>query len=218
MAPKVLRMLDLFCGLGGASAAMRKRNWDVLGIDSEQRLLPDVCADLRSWRYEGPPVDLIWASPPCDEFARWDKPASWFPNRQPPSLDLVMAAQRIIRDVKPRFWIIENVRGARRFVAPLLGQPLDRSGSVWIWGHMPALFRLPSPQPGGHKWRLSPHVRAGADPVLASLVGYERRRWLRARIPYDVSLAVAEACERATRLPGFLSVAEQLPQEVPHGA
>jgi hypothetical protein len=195
-------MLDLFCGLGGASAAMRARGWTVVGVDNEPRLQPDVVADLLRYDYDGPRPDLVWASPPCAEFARMDKPASWFPqSRTNPTLDCLQAALRIIADCQPRFWLIENVRGARPYFNPMLGPPLDRSGSVWIWGKMPALFRLPPPERGGHKWQVSASPRTGGDPRLEAMDRNERRRWIRAKIPYPVSLAVAEAIERAPNAP-----------------
>lgn len=190
-------MLDLFCGLGGGSAAMRERGWSVVGVDNEARLRPDVVADLSAWS-PGPElrgVDLLWASPPCTEFARWDK-VCWYPRTISPSLALVEATRRIIDEVGPRFWLIENVRGAREFFRPLLGPPLDRSGSCWVWGRMPALFRLPGPASGRRKEAIT--RRAGGDPRLEAMTTRERQRAQRARIPYEISHAVAIAIERAT--------------------
>lgn len=48
-----LLMLDLCCGLKGASAAMRDRGWEVV---------------------RGRRPDLVWASPPCTEFSRESMP------------------------------------------------------------------------------------------------------------------------------------------------
>lgn len=193
-------MLDLFCGLGGASEAQRARGWTVVGVDCETRLQPDVVADLATWRYSGPRPDLIWASPPCTEFAQGALPWNYSGKPRPaqPSLDLLRAAIRIIEEAQPRFWLIENVQGARKHFAPLLGPPLDWSGSVWVWGVMPALFRLPPPGAGGHKWKVSPRPKTNGCLKLEALHPDERRKWVRARIPYAVSLAVAEAVERAS--------------------
>ncbi len=65
-----LTMLDLFAGLGGASAAMRERVWEVTTLDVEAGFEPDIVADIRVFHWEGGPMDLIWASPPCEEFSR----------------------------------------------------------------------------------------------------------------------------------------------------
>ena len=116
-------MLDLFCGLRGASAAMLDRGWDVIGVDNRAELEPDVLADVRTYRYKGPAIDLVWASPPCVEFAKTDK-RCWYPNAPEPSMELVNAALRIVCEVAPRWWLLENVRGARRWFASTLSAPI----------------------------------------------------------------------------------------------
>lgn len=193
-----LRMLDLFCGLGGASAAMRERGWDVVGVDSEQLLDPDVTADLSSWSYSGPAVDLVWASPPCVEFAKTDKKC-WYPDAPPPSMALVDAALRIIAEVKPRWFLIENVRGARPWflkAGGLLGPPVLQSPPLYLWGCPPPGLLLPSH--AGDKgaaglW----NSRRSSDPRAVRLRSDHRRRQLRAVVPYQISYSVATACERA---------------------
>lgn len=193
-APR-LRMLDLFCGLGGASAAMRERGWDVIGVDIEAKLQPDVFADLLTWSYEGAAVDLVWASPPCVEFAKTDK-RCWYPNAPAPSMALVDAALRIIAEVKPRWFLIENVRGARPWFLKhggLLGPPVLQSPPLYLWGCPPPGLLLPSPG-AGHKEYQS---RRSSDPRAAALRTDHRRRQLRAVVPYQISYSVATACERA---------------------
>ena len=74
------KMIDLFSGLGGASAAFRmhqferKMVWDVDMIDNNPKLFAhyyyDIvhdCQDIID-HYEGQQIDFLWASPPCDEF------------------------------------------------------------------------------------------------------------------------------------------------------
>ncbi len=192
-----LRMLDLFCGLGGASAAMRDRPlWEVVGVDHRDELDPDVCADISSWTYSGPRIDLVWASPPCAEFAKTDK-RCWYPDAPAPSMALVEAALRIIEAVKPRWWLLENVRGARRWFAsyPELGAPVLQSPPLYLWGRPPPGLLLPSPG-AGHKEYQS---RRSSDARALRLSSDDRRRQLRAVVPYCISYAVARACEKASR-------------------
>jgi site-specific DNA-cytosine methylase len=128
-------MLDLCSGLGGASQAMRERGWTVITLDNEAVFKPDIVADLCTWIYDGPRPDLIWASPPCTEFARESMP--WSRTGNAPDLALVNAVFRIVAGAQPRYWILENVRGAM----PWLGPPREIHGPFYLWGHFPRLGR-----------------------------------------------------------------------------
>ncbi len=130
-----LLMLDLCCGLKGASQAMHAAGWSVITVDIDERFHPDIVADLVTWRYDGPRPDLIWASPPCTEFSRESMP--WCRTGKHPDLSIVLAALRIIRETKPKYWIIENVRGAIRWFRPFLGEPRASFGPFFLWGFFP---------------------------------------------------------------------------------
>jgi hypothetical protein len=168
--------LDLFAGTGSATAAMRDRGWQVVRVDINPAFSPDICADVREFCWNGDRPDLIWASPPCDEFAREYLP--WKRRGNPPDLSLVLATLRIIRECKPRFWVIENVRGAVRWLNPLLGPPRRIIFPFFLWGFFPDLGEIDQ-RDWPRKYKLS-----GADKVR------------RAMIPYQLSLALALACER----------------------
>lgn len=177
-----MRMLDLFAGLGGASAAMVERGWDVVTVDIDPSFGCSVTADVLTWTPPADlgPFDLVWASPPCTEFTRDFLP--WLRGRfPPPSLDLVRSAIRIIGDTSPRWWAIENVRGAIRHIKPVLGRPIQ-VGQAMIWGNLPSLGRV---MVAPHKERLS-----------------SRKRAERSKIPYPISLATCVACENAANTVG----------------
>jgi hypothetical protein len=174
-------MLDLFSGLGGASKAMKERGWEVITVDIIPAFNPTIISDIRDFHYAGLRPDLIWASPPCVEFSKASFPMSWACNRNhPPAPDvgLMLAAKRIIEEAKPRYWVIENVRGARPFFEPILGAPRKITGSRVLWGHFPIFDCDPA---GGDKWRLPPS---------------EDRAAKRALIPHQVSRALALAIEQ----------------------
>ena len=128
-------MLDLCCGLKGASQAMKASGWSVLTVDINPRFQPDIVADLVTWRYEGSRPDLIWASPPCTDFSRESMP--WCRTGCQPDMSLVLACKRIIEEARPRYWIVENVRGAIRYFAPALGRPRASFGPFFLWGVFP---------------------------------------------------------------------------------
>lgn len=164
-------MLDLFAGLGGASRAMRARGWQVTTVELDPKFRPDVVGDVARLPIRGQ-FDLIWASPPCTEFSRESMP--WCKTGNPPSLELWQAAERAIAELRPRWWVIENVRGAVRWVGR---QPQRRIGPFYLWGRMPAF-----------------KVRDLAHKPKESWSSSQRAE--RARIPMALSLALAEACER----------------------
>lgn len=163
--------LDLFCGTAGATAAFRGApGWQVIGIDNDLRSAADVVADVRRLPLQGR-VDFVWASPPCQEFSLMP------PGRagRRPSLELVFATLNVIRDLRPKFWIMENVVGA----IPFLGAPLQKIGPFCLWGYFP-------------------HIDAPLDVVThRKMVPDRRTAAARAAVPYALSQAVHQAVERA---------------------
>lgn len=73
--------LDLCSGLGGASQPALDRGWRVIRVDIDPRFKPDIVADVRALPLRPFHVDVLWASPPCQEFARatlpWLKKPAW---------------------------------------------------------------------------------------------------------------------------------------------
>jgi len=179
-----MRMIDLFSGLGGASQAMRERGWEVIRVDVDPRFDPDVCCDVRDFHWDGGEVDLLWASPPCDEFSKSDKPWFGFQSPSQESLDLVFEVFRIVREVNPRYWILENVRGAQRWI----GKAPCKIGPFYLWGWFP-FDRLKK--------------RIGNDRVfyfktkIPQVNFHPDRKALRSKIPYEISLAVALIVEES---------------------
>lgn len=177
-------MLDLFSGMGGASRAMKERGWQVITLEIDPKFSPTLCMDIRDYHPPGfliGDVDLVWASPPCQEFSKSSLPKSWACNRnRPPCPDvgLMLQAKRIIEEVNPRFWVIENVRGAKPFFFPWLGKPRKEVGSRILWGEFPPFDTRDNTH---GKWRLPPSKDRAAR---------------RSEIPKGISLALAMAIEQ----------------------
>lgn len=167
-----MRMLDLCCGLKGASQAMFDRGWEVITLDIEERFNPDIVVDVRSWKWGGGDLDLIWASPPCVEFSRESMP--WCKTGKEPDMSIYHACRRIIGQAKSRYWIIENVRGAVAY----FGTPKSIYGPFYLWGFfpIPGKFKL--------KYRHKESYPSG-------------RRAERAMIPYTLSENIAKAIEQS---------------------
>jgi hypothetical protein len=129
--------LDLFAGTGSATNAFRQAGWEVVRVELNPAFEAEHHADIRDWHWTGRRPTLIWASPPCTEFARESMP--WCKTGKQPSMELVDATERIIRECNPQYWCIENVRGARPWFDLRFGNPLCL-GPVRLWGNFPRFY------------------------------------------------------------------------------
>src|SRR2546427_5551657 len=114
-----MRALDLFCGFGGWSDGFAAMGFDVTGVDIDRsiaRIYPFdfILADVRN--LNGSKMlshfDVIVSSPPCTEFSTARRRTA------NPDMSCVRAWRRIVDQAKPRYWIMENVRGALRYLGP----------------------------------------------------------------------------------------------------
>jgi len=173
---RTLLVLDLFCGLGGFSKAFRERGHRVIGVD----IVPpcEVQADVKRLPFpKSFRPDVILASPPCTEYAREWMP--WSRTGKEPDHSLMHAAYKAVATYKPRWWVIENVRGAVQYWPPYR----LRIGSRFLWGKFPIPALLPNEAICHGKERLGPTVK-------------DRAR-VRAIIPYPISLALCQSIEAA---------------------
>ena len=122
------RLLDLFCGAGGAGTGYYRTGFDVVGVDiAKQAHYPfefhqaDALEYLAEHGYE---YDAIHASPPCQRYSamtngRWQDRVNDHPDLIAPTRELLIASG------KP--YVIENVGGARR----LLVNPVILCGTMF---------------------------------------------------------------------------------------
>lgn len=99
------RLLDLFCGAGGAAMGYHQAGFDVVGVDLEPQPhypFPFHQADALSFPIEG--FDVIHASPPCQRYSTQTAK----PGRHP---DLIGSVRERLEAVSVP-WVIENVVGA----------------------------------------------------------------------------------------------------------
>ena len=87
--------------------AFGELGWEVISLDLDPGAEPTICADVCSWEPMFAPgyFDMIWASPPCTEYSR-------ALTRRPRKLEegdrTAIRTLELIRDLRPRFWCIEN--------------------------------------------------------------------------------------------------------------
>lgn len=152
-----MRSVELFTGAGGLAlgceiagfSPVRVVEWDRWACDTirENRdngypLVADwdvVEGDVRGvdWSDIAEPIDLLAGGPPCQPFSAGGKARAADDRR-----DMFPAATEVIRRLKPRAFIIENVRGLTRaafanyyqYVLLRLGHPelVSREGESWL--------------------------------------------------------------------------------------
>jgi hypothetical protein len=126
------KAIELFCGSGTLSNIFTGAGYDVLSIDkynlaqTKNLLILDIldinAQELKHIKehYEKPLI--LWASPPCTTFSVASIPTYW-ENGEPSKsqtflgLAMVLKTLELIRDLKPKYWFIENPRGMLRKVS-----------------------------------------------------------------------------------------------------
>lgn len=149
-----MKLLDAFCGAGGAGMGYHQAGFEVVGVDIKpQPRYPFEFVQADALEYiadHGPEFDVIHASPPCQIHSTMTK-GRW-KNRLDSHTNLIPDVRKILkRTGKP--YIIENVEGARSWMqCPVLicGTMFNlraRNGAQ-LWRHryfetMPALLLAP---------------------------------------------------------------------------
>ena len=149
-----MRVLDLFSGLGGWSAAFKDRGHEVTTIDLDYRFNPTYCRNIGNIQdlSEYGTFDIILASPPCQTFSmaaiylNWEKgkPSSV---KVKSAIQLVEHTQKLLKESNPSFWVMENPHGMLR---KIIGEPetivdycqygMPYKKPTDLWGTLPASF------------------------------------------------------------------------------
>ena len=157
-----MKVLDLFSGLGGFSEAFVNHGCDVIRIENNP-LLSNVAhtqlkcvIEVRDYLQEcherGLQIqqpDVILASPPCLMFSNaFSAPKSMYLRKfgtldgYEPDMTLLEATLDIIKLVKPRYWIIENVHAAGVYFDKYLGSARQCIGAYSFWGNFPLITNI----------------------------------------------------------------------------
>lgn len=205
-----MKILDLFSGFGGASEAFAQDEaWGILRIENNPLLatVPHTRSmdifEFRDWLLEqknryGPfSVDVLWASPPCREFSlahsapRAQAIRDGLGDEYQPYMGFLDVAMEIIEIVQPRYWIIENVKGAIKYFTPKLGEPSQIHGAYVLWGNYPKFDpgQFPSKADKDQRW----------SPLRSNY---------KAKVPIEISQALKNAVESQRTIFDFTSCDE----------
>jgi len=181
-----MKVLDLFCGLGGWSKAFHEAGHECFGVDIKNhgyKYGKFIEADLNEWipkQY----YDVVLASPPCVEFSQAKK-WGWGTQDERVGLDLVYRAFYLIQLIKPKYFVVENVKGLAEFFpapADIIKYNRHKDGkAAYLWSNIGKLGFLCS----------TINMRQKTSKVLKLKSTCEGRA-TRALIPYPLSKAVLD--------------------------
>lgn len=135
MKTKTPIVIDLFCGAGGLSEGFRQAGFSsILGIDVDKSVLETFALNHKGAetifgdiseitkrqitdKIKRKRVDLVIGGPPCQGFSLAGRR-----NPDDPRNKLVQEFLRIVKEFKPKFFVIENVQG--------LGSMKDNNGKL----------------------------------------------------------------------------------------
>jgi len=201
------RVLDLFAGLGGFSAAFEDSNkWDVTTVEIDPDFTPDICADVMDLRPSDlPGADVVLAGHPCTLMSTAGNHDEWDMNAKEPSGDrakehvaMLHHTLGLIHAVAPDYWFLENPRHGR--MTWYLGRPtgtvtycqygMDYMKPTGLWGdHPPMTYRRCQHGDDCH----TSNTENDGTSAIASMDGLDHAE--RSLVPYNLSESIRDACE-----------------------
>ena len=191
-----MKVLELFSGTESFSKIARIRGHKTFTIELQEKFKPDLCKDILKVSAKeiiekfGFP-DIIWASPPCTNFSiachkHWE-------NQEPKQetikdIKLLHHTLKIIFELHPKFWFLENPKGRMRWI---LGLPPNTiyygAYGHWckkptdLWGFYPKMKFKNLPKKNFNKFET---MNNGKDRTI-----------LRAIVPEELCLKLIKSCE-----------------------
>lgn len=217
-----MKILELFSGTSSFGNVAKERGHDVFTVDFDEIFKPDLCKNILEVTSQeildkfGQP-DFIWASPPCTTFSVASLRHYWV-NGKPKNektllgIQIVKKTLQLIKELNPKFYIIENPRGMLRkqdFIQHLHRDTITycKYGAEWqkatdLWNNLNWTPRpMCSPNspchvrsPRGSKFGIQGvKARSGFHPDSRYIISTSAT--LRAVVPRDLCLEIIKVIE-----------------------
>lgn len=132
-----MKTIELFAGTHSFSKTAQSRGHSTFTTDYEVIDGQDLIADVRTLSSKDFPYtpDILWASPPCEGFSVAAIGRNWNHDNTPKTdssrsgVELALETIRLIDEIKPQWYFIENPRGKLRKM-PFMDELLERTGGV----------------------------------------------------------------------------------------
>ena len=134
-----MKLLELFSGTESISKVFRSHGWECFTVEHRAKFDPDWCVDILDFS-TNLPFDVVWASPPCTCFSVASIGSSWCGNYHPKRVETalgmayVLKTLEIIKEVKPKYWFIENPRGVLRKMGFMQDLPIRQTVTYCQYG------------------------------------------------------------------------------------
>ncbi len=125
-----VKTIELFAGTRSFSKVAQKFGHETFTTDYEEIDGQDLVADVRQVYWNDFPYlkpDILWASPPCEGFSVAVIGRNWTHDHKPKTdsarlgVELVENTLRLIKELEPKWWFIENPRGKLRKLPMMQG-------------------------------------------------------------------------------------------------
>ncbi len=204
-----MRVLELFAGTQSFSKVAREYGHWAYTTDIDPQFTCDFTGDIMDFdpKWLFLPVDVIWASPPCETFSvasighHWKGGACAYEPKTQASHDGIARVERtleIIKELNPKFWIIENPRGllrkmpfwteATRYTVTYCQYGDTRMKPTDLWSNVPDLVFKPMCKNGMPCHESAPR---GAKTGTQGIKGYRDR----SRVPAELCESIIEQLE-----------------------